>query len=59
MNRVELTCATDNLRSARLAERAGFLLEGLLRQAEWLDGKFVDHYVYGLLRSEFLALPTA
>ena len=53
MNRVELTCATDNLRSVRVAERAGFVREGVLRQAEWLDGSFVDHYVYGLLHSEF------
>jgi ribosomal-protein-serine acetyltransferase len=53
MNRVELTCATSNWRSARVAERAGFVREGVLRQAECLDGVFVDHYVYGLLRSEY------
>jgi ribosomal-protein-serine acetyltransferase len=53
LNRVELTCATSNERSARVAERAGFLREGLLRQAELLDGAFVDHYVYGLLRADF------
>ncbi len=55
MNRVELTCATDNLRSVGVAERAGFVREGVLRQAEWLDGKAVDHYVYGILRSDFLS----
>jgi ribosomal-protein-serine acetyltransferase len=53
MNRVELTCATDNVPSMRLAERVGFVREGLLRQAEFLGGAFADHYVYGLLRSEF------
>ena len=53
MNRVELTCATDNVRSIRMAERVGFVREGLLRQAEWLGGAFVDHYIYGLLHSEF------
>jgi ribosomal-protein-serine acetyltransferase len=58
MNRVELTCATDNVRSVRVAERVGFVREGLLRQAEWLGGSFVDHYVYGLLRSEFLSTAT-
>jgi ribosomal-protein-serine acetyltransferase len=54
MNRVELTAATDNLRSVRLVERVGFVREGLLRQAEWLGGAFVDHYVYGMLCAEFL-----
>jgi ribosomal-protein-serine acetyltransferase len=56
MNRVELTCATDNLPSVGVAERAGFVREGVLRQAEWLDGKAADHYVYGILRSDFLSM---
>lgn len=58
MNRVELTAATENVRSIRVAERAGFVREGRLRQAEWLDGSFVDHYVYGLLRGEYQPTPT-
>jgi ribosomal-protein-serine acetyltransferase len=58
MNRVELTAATENVRSIRLAERVGFIREGRLREAEWLDGAFVDHFVYGLLRSEFLSAAT-
>jgi ribosomal-protein-serine acetyltransferase len=53
LNRVELTCATSNARSISLAERTGFLREGLLREAEFLNGSFVDHYVYGQLRSDF------
>ena len=55
MNRVELTCATGNGLSVRLAERLGFTREGLLRQAEWLEEGFVDHYVFSMLRAEFLA----
>ncbi len=55
MNRVDLTCATDNTRSIKVAERAGFVREGCLRQAEWLGGSFVDHYVFGQLRSEYLS----
>ncbi len=57
LNRLELTCATTNLPSARLAERVGFVREGLLRQAECLNGAFVDHFVYGLIRSEFSISP--
>lgn len=52
-NRIEIKCATGNVASQRVAQRLGFVREGLLRQAEWLHGRFVDHYVYGLLREEF------
>lgn len=54
-NRVQLKCASTNVASQRVAERLGFSWEGLLRQAELIDGQYVDHYVYGLLRSEFEA----
>jgi ribosomal-protein-serine acetyltransferase len=53
LNRIELHCASSNLRSMRVAERLGFVREGLLRQDEFLNGVFVDQYVYGLLAAEF------
>jgi len=53
LNRVELRCATGNAPSIRVAQRLGFVREGLLRQDECLHGAFVDHYAYGLLKTEF------
>lgn len=53
MNRVEIRCATENLRSRAIPERLGFTEEGLIRQAEWLYDHYVDHLVYGLLREEW------
>jgi ribosomal-protein-serine acetyltransferase len=53
LHRVELRCVTTNTRSVRVAERLGFRLEGELREAEWLDGGAVNHFVFGLLRREF------
>ena len=53
LNRIELRCATSNAPSTRVAERLGFVREGMLRQGECLNGVFVDHYVYGLLKAQF------
>lgn len=59
LNRVELRCASGNVRSIRVAERLGFVREGVLRQDECLNGVFVDQYVYGLLRADFDSGPVA
>ena len=53
LNRIELRCASSNLPSMRVAERLGFVREGLLRQDQCLNGVFVDHHVYGLLQADF------
>lgn len=52
-NRIELQCTSSNLASQKVAKRLGFRWEGMLRQAELLDGDYVDLFVYGLLREEF------
>jgi ribosomal-protein-serine acetyltransferase len=53
VNRIELRCATSNGPSMRVAERSGFIREGILRQAELLGGAYADLYLYSLLRDEF------
>ena len=52
LNRVEIRCNTENVRSRSIPERLGFKLEGTLREAECINGKFGDWAVYGLLRNE-------
>ena len=52
LNRQIIAAATGNLRSRALAERLGFPLEGIAREAEWLYDHFVDHAVYALLKED-------
>ncbi len=53
LNRVEVRAAVDNLRSRAVPERLGFTLEGTIRQAEWVNDRFVDHAVYGMLAADW------
>jgi ribosomal-protein-serine acetyltransferase len=52
LHRVVIRCAVDNARSRRVAERLGFRVEGLLREAQWVGGRFLDQHLYALLRRE-------
>jgi RimJ/RimL family protein N-acetyltransferase len=56
--RVWLDASGENLRAMRTYERAGFTLEGRLRQ-HWYRptlGRVVDLMLYGMLRAEWEAL---
>lgn len=53
LNRIEIKCAVDNVKSARVPEKLNFTNEGVLRQAERLNDKFVDLYLFSLLKNEW------
>jgi RimJ/RimL family protein N-acetyltransferase len=49
--RVEIRCHDANVRSWRVAERAGFVLEGVLRnERRHLDGALGDTRIYARVR---------
>jgi RimJ/RimL family protein N-acetyltransferase len=51
LHRVEAGVFLDNPASARVAEKAGFILEGIARDGYLKDGRLVDRLYYGLARS--------
>jgi ribosomal-protein-serine acetyltransferase len=58
-NRVILQCAIGNLKSRAVAERLGFVQEGILREAEWLYDHYVDLVVYSMLKYDWVKPPSA
>ena len=52
LNRIVIRCATENTRSQAIPLRLGFTEEGVQREAEKLNGKFVDLRVFSLLAAE-------
>jgi ribosomal-protein-serine acetyltransferase len=53
LNRVEIRAATENLRSRAIPERLGFHREGLLRQGELVNGRYLDCVVYSMLSTDW------
>jgi ribosomal-protein-serine acetyltransferase len=53
LHRVEIRCAVDNVRSAAIAKRLGFTLEGTLREAQFAGGRYRDLLVFGMLRQDW------
>jgi ribosomal-protein-serine acetyltransferase len=55
LNRVEITCPSENAPSRAIPERLGFQQEGIRRQMIWLRDKSLDIVIYGMLASEWAA----
>ena len=52
MNKIEIHFVRTNERSAKIAERLGFKIEGIIRQSTIRNGMPEDVVVAGLLKSE-------
>jgi ribosomal-protein-serine acetyltransferase len=53
LNRIEIHAGVGNLRSRAVPERLGFTEEGVLREAEVVGDRYVDHVVYGMLARDW------
>jgi ribosomal-protein-serine acetyltransferase len=52
LNRIEIKCGTENIKSKTIPEKFNFTKEGVIRQGEWLHDKFIDLNLYSLLKTE-------
>lgn len=53
LNRIYLKVNEINLRGIRCYEKAGFKVDGRLRQDRFMDGKYMDVLIMSVLRSEW------
>jgi RimJ/RimL family protein N-acetyltransferase len=53
MNRIECNTSTENHASLRMAQKCGFVREGVLRGLVFVGGVYLDDVVLSILRSEW------
>jgi len=53
LHRVTIQCGVGNARSCAIPKRLGFSREGVMRQAEWVNDRWVDLVVWGSLEQEW------
>ncbi|MFD5142860.1 GNAT family N-acetyltransferase [Streptomyces sp. NPDC058401] len=53
LHRLQIETSGDNAGMIKVAERAGFVVEGRLRLSAWEYGTFADQVVLGLLHGEW------
>jgi [ribosomal protein S5]-alanine N-acetyltransferase len=55
MEKLEASVFTGNIASRRIFEKNGFQLEGTIRKATKKRGSFLDDWIFGITREEYLA----
>jgi ribosomal-protein-serine acetyltransferase len=53
LHRVEIRCATGNRRSCAIPAGLGFEREGIARDAEWVNDRFLDLVVWSMLAPQW------
>jgi diamine N-acetyltransferase len=54
LNRIQLHVCAENIAAIKIYERVGFIKEGVLRQAMFRNGNYVDFWVMGILKNDWL-----
>lgn len=54
LQRIELLVLENNAKAQHVYEKIGFMKEGIKKKARYKNGKFLDLYMYGLLKEKFI-----
>ena len=52
LQRIDIRCAEENMKSRAIPERLGFSNEGVIRNAQLVNGSYHNHVIYGLLKKQ-------
>ncbi|MEO4052881.1 GNAT family protein [Solibacillus sp. CAU 1738] len=53
LNRIEIQCAMNNVKSKAIPVRLGFINEGVIREGQWLYDHYEDIVTYSLLKKDW------
>jgi len=53
LHRVAIQCGVANSRSCAIPERLGFRREGLVREGEWVNDRWLDMVLWGMLEHDW------
>jgi RimJ/RimL family protein N-acetyltransferase len=60
VNRVEIHCDPDNIRSAAIPKKLGYVFEATLRnRCENIEGELIDSMIWSLQKDDYLKSPCA
>jgi ribosomal-protein-serine acetyltransferase len=54
LNRIEIKAATNNTKSQAIPQKLNFTLEGILMQAELVNGEFLDLNLYAMVKKHWV-----
>jgi ribosomal-protein-serine acetyltransferase len=55
-HRIRVAAATDNVASLAVIKKLGFRFEGVAREAERCQGRWLDHALFALLATDSAAI---
>lgn len=53
LNRLHLHVCAENDKAVKAYQKAGYTIEGTLRQAMYHHNRYIDFFVMGMLREEY------